>query len=390
MNKIRKQLKTVKINELGNIIKFFLAFPVTILMYPFLKQKNIWLVMENINSACDNGYHFYNYVSQTNKGKDTYYAIDKKSNDYQKLKNKKNVIQACSIKHFIYFNLARFNISTQKNGNPCNSIYYLLNKLGFKKNSRIFLQHGITMNKVDYINYKNAGFRLFVCAATPEYQYIKENFGYPEENVQYLGFSRFDHLIETKGNKKQIVIMPTWRNYLQQEKNFTETTYYKTYNSLINNQKLLNFIEQKDITIYFYPHKNMQKYIGLFQVSSPNIQLMTTKTKDIQELLKESSLMITDYSSVSIDFAYMKKPLIYYQFDQEEFQKHLQKGYFSYEKDGFGPVEKEEEKVVEKLIQYVNADYEQEEKYQKRTANFFKYHDKNNSKRIYEYLKKIE
>ena len=31
--------------------------------------------------------------------------------------------------------------------------------------------------------------------------------------------------------------------------------------------------------------------------------------------------MITDYSSVAIDFAYMKKPTLYYQFDEEKFRR---------------------------------------------------------------------
>ena len=55
-------------------------------------------------------------------------------------------------------------------------------------------------------------------------------------------------------------------------------------------------------------------------------------------MLKESSMLITDYSSVFFDVAYMHKPIIYYQFDRDAFrQGHYQEGYFSYD-DGFGPV----------------------------------------------------
>ena len=50
--------------------------------------------------------------------------------------------------------------------------------------------------------------------------------------------------------------------------------------------------------------------------------------------------MITDYSSVAFEMAYLKKAVLYYQFDEEEFfsGKHWQKGYFDYRKDGFGAV----------------------------------------------------
>ena len=45
-------------------------------------------------------------------------------------------------------------------------------------------------------------------------------------------------------------------------------------------------------------------------------------------------------SSVAFDFAYLGKPVIYAQFDKEEFyEKHDYKaGYFNYERDGFGEV----------------------------------------------------
>ena len=110
---------------------------------------------------------------------------------------------------------------------------------------------------------------------------------------------------------------------------------------------------------------------------------------DIQTLLKESPLMITDYSSVYMDFAYMKKPLIYYQFDKEEYRKRQYvEGYFNYERDGFGEVIKDSKNVVNKIIKYVKNNYKVESKYQKRMDEFYPLHDQNNCKRIYEEIKK--
>ena len=42
---------------------------------------------------------------------------------------------------------------------------------------------------------------------------------------------------------------------------------------------------------------------------------------DYQKILIKSSLLITDYSSVFFDFSYMKKPIIYTQFDYELHRK---------------------------------------------------------------------
>ena len=187
--------------------------------------------------------------------------------------------------------------------------------------------------------------------------------------------------------------MPTWRNWLGREKNhlsnqidFYNTNFYMSWNSLLNNQRFINYIENNNIEVLFYPHINMQKYLNQFKSASSNIKLMKT-SNDIQEILKESKILITDYSSVYMDFAYMQKPVIYYQFDYQEYrEKQYQDGYFDYQKDGFGPVVKNQNELVDLFINI----YEQgvEKKYIDRMNNFFELKDQKNSQRIYELLKK--
>ena len=49
--------------------------------------------------------------------------------------------------------------------------------------------------------------------------------------------------------------------------------------------------------------------------------------------------MLTDYSSVAFDFAYLRKPIVYAHFDKEAFfsgEHSYTAGYFDYERDGFG------------------------------------------------------
>ena len=57
--------------------------------------------------------------------------------------------------------------------------------------------------------------------------------------------------------------------------------------------------------------------------------------------------MITDYSSVFFDFAYMKKPLAYWQFDSERFfAEQYGKGYFKFD-EGFGPLCIQKDEVID-------------------------------------------
>lgn len=400
MKKIFNSLKYLSFIDFIAIFIFILVIPITLIYKIFLKinKKEIWLICEDKEEARDNGYHLFKYIRTEHPKVNIYYAINKKSCDYNKIKKYGNVIQYGSLKHWIYYLVATKNISTQKAGNPNAPLFYFLQVYGILKNNRIFLQHGITKDDAKWLYYKDTKFRLFVCGAKKEYEFIKEKFGYPENNVQYLGFPRFDELHNIKINNKQILLMPTWRNWLARETNFlynqkeefTDTIYFKTYNSLINNEQLIKYLEEKDITMYFYPHRNMQKFVNCFNTKSNNIKILVKNDIDIQKLLKESALMITDYSSVYFDFAYMKKPIIYYQFDYEEYRnRQYQEGYFNYKNDGFGSVNKNEFEIIENIKMYVENNYIIEDTYLKRINDFFEINDTDNCKRVFEEIKKI-
>ena len=106
---------------------------------------------------------------------------------------------------------------------------------------------------------------------------------------------------------------------------------------------------------------------------------------DVQTLLKESKLLITDYSSVYFDFAYMRKPIVYYQFDSDDFYTmHSQKGYLELKESGFGDVCEKEEEVVESILKVFDNEFEMEPTYKKRAEEFFPLHDTNNCQRIFD------
>ena len=86
----------------------------------------------------------------------------------------------------------------------------------------------------------------------------------------------------------------------------------------------------------------------------------------------------------------MKKPLSYFQFDYEEFRsRHYAEGYFSYERDGFGPVVKTVDKLVDELISSYEKGFKMEEEYKQKVDKTFIYRDHNNCERILKELLKI-
>lgn len=394
MKKLLDSIKYVKLSDLLAPFIFIMVLPIALLfkLINKIKGKNLWLVCETGTSARDNGYHFFKYVRENHLDDYCFYVIDKNCSDYSKVEHLGNIIQFKSLKHWLYYLAADYNISNQKYGNPNQPFFYVIHvSLGLFKN-RVFLQHGITKDDSPWLYYNATKFRYFICGAKREYEYVKEKFGYPEGNVIYTGFSRFDNLYNNKVNEKQILIMPTWRNWLREvnslgEKiDFTETSYYKNWSSLLENEDFIKYIEENDYNVYFYPHVNMNKYLKDFNMKSKNIKVVDNSDIDIQKLLKESAIMITDYSSVYMDFAYMNKPVIYYQFDYKEYRSgHLQDGYYDYKRDSFGPVVSTHLDVIDSLKSIMKDGLEK--KYYTRMNSFFEIKDQNNSERLYNILR---
>lgn len=394
MNKIIGRLRYFKKSDIFAPFIFICILPISLIFKLYLKivKKRIWLICEDGYTARDNGYHFFSYMVNNHKEIDTFYVINKKSSDYEKLKEYDDrIIKFKSLKHWLYYMSADKNISIHKHGNPCQSFFYIIHVIFKLYDNRIFLQHGVIKDDLKYLHFPSTRFKLFICSAWKEYEYVKNTFEYPECRVKYTGLARFDSLHEISINKKQILFMPTWRNwfggntiYDKNKELFKETDFYKYWQLILDNKDLNKFIEDNDITLYFYLHQHMQKFLELFKSNSRNIHIIDNSKKDIQTLLKDSALLVTDYSSVFMDFAYMDKPVLYYQFDEEAFRKnHLAKGYFDYKKDGFGKVINNSEELVFELIKLVKNKYDDDQIFKSRRKEFFTLKDKENCNRIY-------
>ncbi|MGU8573764.1 CDP-glycerol glycerophosphotransferase family protein [Clostridium perfringens] len=360
-----------------------------------MEKNKIWLILERGDDAKDNGFIFYKYLNDIYKdslNNDIRYIISSKSTDYDKVNDIGKVIHYGSLEHLYLLNKASYIISTH-------ALTYIPDELRkfaelklIKYNAKIiFLQHGIIKDYLPQLFYPKININLFICGAEPEYRYILENFKYPNNMVKYTGLARFDSLKEYK-LKKQILIMPTWRNYLRNmsDEEFKKSEYYNKFKEIILDDEILEILLKYNYELIFYPHYEMQKYIKLFKSKNNFIKIASKSEYDVQTLLKESSLLITDYSSVFFDFAYMKKPIIYYQFDTKEFlEKHYKKGYFDYERDGFGEVVFTKESLKDSLIKALNNKCILENNYGKKIERFFKLNDSHNCERILNEIVKL-
>lgn len=362
------------------------------------RKKNVWLIVERINNAEDNGWIFYQWMKSNHSERHVYFLLDKRAKNFDC--NDKQMIAWGSFKHYVYYLASDIQIKTMFNtARPSQRICcyyedYLRKPLKF-----VYLRHGISASGVEHHTYQLQKARIFICGAKPEYDFVKKYAGYPEGYVQYTGFARFDDLLSQQTDGKFVLIMPTWRRYIedytctneQNTQRFINSSYFQHIHSLLSNTELVDFVLSIGYKIKFSIHAQFKKYLHLFKDIDPRIEIIDGKPT-VHELLMSTSLLITDYSSVFFDVAYMRKPMIFYQFDYTEFrEKHFSEGYFSFERDGMGPVVDTEEALLTTLRSYYDGEkIANKPEYIERCDKFFPIHDNKNCERIYQAVINIE
>ena len=380
---------------------------VAFMLHKFLERKDLWIFSEKKLEARDNGYHFFKFIREQHPEINAYYVIDKYGADVEKVKSLGPIVWYNSFRHCVYYYIAKERVCSQAHGvRPFEEFSSLQRiKLYRRKDQRqINLKHGISKDYSSAFDFRKMGYDLYVSGVKSEYDYIKTNFNYPDKNIVLSGFCRFDALHNLPKPKKQILIMPTFRSWLrtsdsskpeasqEEMQKFVNSEYYHFYSNLLSNEELIDAARGCGYSIVFYLHYTFQPYTKAFSsLASDVVTIAGREGSDVQTLLKESALLITDYSSVFFDFAYMYKPVIYTQFDKAEYrEKHYKEGMFVYERDGYGPVCCDIESTVKEVINELKDNCELNFLYGKRVLDFFIPYDNHNCERVYNAILKLE
>lgn len=350
----------------------------------FWRNKRIWLFADRPLVADDNAKHLFSYAVKQNDDVVKYYLLDEKSDDFKKMKEiSGNIVKIGSLKHKILYLFSEKFISSHSDPNLTNPFFKCNPQLysGLATVEKVFLQHGITIHDVSYWLRKfYHDFLLFVTASDLEKDsIIHPNYNYDDRVVKTFGFPRYDNL-SNDVLKKQILFMPTWRKGISNEEDLKNSQYFKVINKFFNDRKLLDLLNENGFKIIFKPHFELSQYCDLFDIPD---EVILSEKESYQELFNHSMLLITDYSSVFFDFAYLKKPVIYFRPDDDF---HYDSGYFDFDTMGFGEISSSIDDVVNLIGEYMDNDCTMQEKYLKRVNKFFKYHDKNNCRRVYQWL----
>ncbi|RIL50285.1 CDP-glycerol--glycerophosphate glycerophosphotransferase [Mammaliicoccus fleurettii] len=311
--KYYKVEKTV-LKNISNVLKLF-------------NKQQIWLLSERRNSASDNTFYLFKYLMENDKKVKPYYLIEKNASEpIKKLKKYGNIVYFGSFKHKLYMLLADKFVTSftfEETMTPFNAEQYkdiYADELNKKK--IISIQHGMIINNISPYLSKHH-YRTDYITANSKYEkaIINDTLGFKDEEVLITGMARHDNLLINSRKTNQILFMPTWQRGLQNlsESQFLETEYFKKIHELVNDTRIMTYLQKNRLKICVLMHPQFEKYSKHFKNDHELIKYVSTREVEIPDLIANSVFLITDFSSVAVDFLFQKKNVIFYQYNKDAF-----------------------------------------------------------------------
>ncbi|MFA7090450.1 MAG: CDP-glycerol glycerophosphotransferase family protein [Arcobacteraceae bacterium] len=176
---------------------------------------------------------------------------------------------------------------------------------------------------------------------------------------------------------KVIVYMPTHR---ESEPSFENQASKKLPLDL---GKLNAFMQKHHVFFILKLHPFVSK---LYKNENFSHILFYEPQNDIYPVLKYTDILITDYSSVYYDFLLLNRPIVFFDYDYEEYSSNMNGFVYDYEENALGKKVKTQAQLEESLEEILQG--EEIFKEQRKTVlnKFFTYQDDNSSQRVIDTL----
>ena len=368
------------------------------------ERRPLWLFSDRVDKADDNARALFEYacaLPRSAQAAHFVFVVERGTKDFGELRKVGRVVNIAGWRYKILFLLADFQISAYHTGvqrRPFSSEVWQLLKPIACRGRFVYLCHGITkndMSKVQGRAHMNA--RLLMTSSPRERQFILDApYGYTAREIRLCGMPRYDLLYDHRG--RNITIMPTWRQYLMKrmglngvvlKPEFSQSTFFLTYRAFFRDSRLKEACARLGYVIRLMPHPNMREVLESFDLPE-DLEVLPPNAR-YRDVFADSGIVVTDYSSVFFDVGYLRKPIVHFQPDRDEFfANQYDLGYFDYDRDGFGEVETTVDGLVSRIIEYMESGAEMKSEYVRRVADFFAFADKDNSRRVYDAICEAE
>lgn len=319
--------------------------------------RNAWVLMDRISDAGDNAERLFEYLRSDRPDVNAWFVVTRKAPDWSRLRRAhgRRVLAHGSLPWKLAMANCRHLVSSHIDVpivEPPAILAFTQPTWRFT-----FLQHGVIKDDLSaWLNPKPID--LFITSTHHEYASIAGDhtpYVHTTKEVKLTGLPRFDRLLalgrKFDRQRDLVLVAPTWRVKLVQplragahtrevDPRFSESDFARNWLRLLSSPELVELSAREGLTLAFLPHPVLQPALPFLDLPT-HVTPLSFADRDVQELFARAAVMVTDYSSMAFNAAYINRALVYFQFDHQSVRggEHLgRQGYFDYERDGFGPV----------------------------------------------------
>lgn len=328
----------------------------TVVGRPF---RDSWVLVDRIHDADDSGERLFRHLRDHRPDINAWFVIEKGTPDWRRLRADgygRRVVPHGGLRWRVLMLNCRHLVSSHADVPVVRPPEIL--RLAEPQWRFTFLQHGVIKDDLStWLNHKDIS--IFVTSTPQEQASIAgDHTGYVHttKEAKMTGLPRFDRLLELGGRfpeekRDLILVAPTWRNWLvppleagSQRRvlndDFYQSDFHQQWMRLLRSEEVAETCRRHGLTVGFLPHPNLQALLPGLDLP-PHVQPLSFAGADVQEYFARAAVLVTDYSSMAFNAAYIERPVVYFQFDADRVLggEHIGRGgYFDYERDGFGPV----------------------------------------------------
>lgn len=319
--------------------------------------RNAWVVMDKIHVGRDNGEHLFTYLRSHHRRVNAFFVVEEGTPCWDRLRARygRRVVAHGSPRW-----LALMAHCVEYISSHCDAAITdppALRGVVVPAWRFSLIDHGVRKDDGSaWLN--NRPLDLIVASTHDEFASLAGDgtkYVFTTKEVVLTGMPRLDRLRSlgqqvAPSDRRLLLVAPTWRNWLvpplvpgsqrrELEADALRSEFVASWTALLVDPRLAALCAEHGLDLTLLPHPNLEAMLPHLELPD-HVRTVTYADADVQELFAASRVLVTDYSSVAFDLAYIDRPVVYFQFDVDRFRsgEHtLRPGYFRQELHGFGP-----------------------------------------------------
>lgn len=252
-----------------------------------------------------------------------------------------------------------------------------------------YVGHGIPLKSFIYTNKSLTGKDLWLQKLeTPSYDFVIASSGQDKENLKKC-FAKNDHQVLVTGLPRNDLLFsesnclsnmfPEFKRFALYAPTFRDDQDFTFFPFEDLNLDFVNdFFKSRDAVLLLRGHINSSKSLDISNFSNIII-IDQNMVPEVQEILPEVDILITDYSSIFIDYLLLERPVIFIPYDLERYKK-MRGLLYEYESVTPGPYVFNQDEFLGELDLLMDSNPYLEDL--KRVKKFFHKFEAGNSERL--------